>query len=185
MVFTINLKKEALRTAIVKMYIGCEITKPYPYHFALLHHNIGQNRVTQEKFVEAIENFNVALENKEFAQSMTGLKTTYYLLNVQLRIETYSHGLSDLEEQVTTYKLPEFVAKCKVLRGLYLENNLSLVKTGLDMLESNEQYFEYTEMCDEISQYFESKGDLALSLEYSKLARKMSKNQTIVGVNQS
>lgn len=66
-----------------------------------------------------------------------------------------------------------------------MESNLSLVDSGLSILESNELYFEYALMCDEISQYFESKGDLPRSLEYLKLARKMSQNQTFIGVNQS
>ncbi|MFB4212873.1 hypothetical protein ACE1TH_13270 [Shouchella sp. JSM 1781072] len=162
-----------------------EITKPFPYEQALTHHNHGIYQIVREQFVDAIQNFKLALDVPEFSQSITALKTTYHIYHLQLKMETYSHGLDELEAKIKKQKLPEYIARCKVSRGLYMENNMSLVKAGLDILESNEFYFEYAEMCDEISQYFESKGDLPRSLEYSKRARHMGKKQTFIGVNQS
>ncbi|MED4128195.1 hypothetical protein [Shouchella miscanthi] len=162
-----------------------KMTEPYPYENALTYHNLGIHYIALDQFVNATESFKMALAIPEFKDSVTAVKTTYHLYNVQMMMGTYSHGMDDLEKRVKRLKLPEFIARCKISRGLYLENNITLVNTGLATLESDELFFEYALMCDEISQYFESKGDLARSLEYLKLARKMGQNNHIVGVNQT
>lgn len=162
-----------------------EMSKPFPYNHALVLHNMGQNRVTQQKFNEALDLFEKALSISEFSNSITSLKTRYYLLNTQLRTGLYSSGLNELELDATAYNLVELQAKCKVSNGLYLKNDFSLIESGLNMLEENEQYFDCSEVCDEVSRHYESKGDLDIALKYARLAGQMSKHQTNLGVDQS
>ncbi|MFS0786532.1 tetratricopeptide repeat protein [Shouchella sp. 1P09AA] len=176
-----ELGEQASAEKIYKEMI--EISKPFPYYHSLVLHNLGQNRMTQQRFDDAVQLFEQALSINEFSQSITGLKSTYNLLNARLRNETYIGGLEELEFNARAQKLMEIKAKCKVSRGLYLEDNFSEVEQGLDMLKVNEKFFECSEVCDEISQHFEQKGDLANALKYARLVNHMSKKQSNVGVD--
>ncbi|GAF24015.1 MULTISPECIES: hypothetical protein [Shouchella] len=157
------------------------ISKPFPYYHSLVLHNVSQNRLTQRRVEEAIDLLEEALSIKEFSQSITGLKAKYNLLNARLRNKTYKGGLDELEFSAKAQKLMEIKAKCKVSRGLYLDNDFSEVLIGVEMLKANEKYFECSEIYDEISQYFESKGELATALKYARLVHTMSKKQSNVG----
>lgn len=162
-----------------------ELSKPFPYTHALVLHNIGLNRMTQEKFEEAISLLERALSINEFANSIAAYKSRYNLLNAQLRLGTYSDGLIQLESDIKTHKLQELQAKCEISRGLYLEDDSSLIESGLNKLEYNELFFEYSGLCEEISQYFESKKDVETALKYARLSIEMNKKQTNLGVEQS
>ncbi|MFS0788812.1 aspartate phosphatase [Shouchella sp. 1P09AA] len=161
------------------------LAKPFPFYNALLLSNMGLNRMTQKRYEEAIPFFEKALLIPELGQSVTSIKTKYNLLNAQLRTGVYISGLDDIESAAQSHNLVEITAKCHVSRGLYIENNFKLVELGLDLLKANNQYFDCAEICEEVSLFFENKGDMENALKYSRLSNDMTKQQTNLGVDQS
>lgn len=162
-----------------------EPSHQYPYTHALVLHNMGLNRVTQNKLEEALSFFEKALSIHEHAESIAGLKTKYYWHHIHLRLGRNLAGFVEMEVELKKHDLHEFEARCMISRGLYIENSLSLVESGIRELEKNELFFECSEVSEEVSLFYESKGDFCNALKFSKLSNAMNKNQTKLGVDQS
>lgn len=77
-----------------------ELTKPHPYENALTYHNLGLHYISKDDLINASKSFNHALSISEFNGSITSLKTTYYMYNLQMQIGTYAYGLDELEAKI-------------------------------------------------------------------------------------
>ncbi len=161
-----------------------ESSKPFPAAHALVYRNMGLNRMTQDKLGEAEIYLEAALSIKEHRESILGVKTKFNLVNIQLKIDNYTSGLDEIEKEVNYYQLTEYIAKCKINRGLYLNHDVSLVEKGINELLQYELYFDCSEVAKEISSFYEREGKLSLALEYLNLAYRMQKKQSQLGVDQ-
>lgn len=159
-------------------------TDSYPYDHAVARYNIGLHNISIENYEEAIKSFNEALDNQEFRNSTIYLKAKYHVINLQLRLGNEPEGLEQLEEEVHNKNAKEIKAKLIICRGLYIEDDISLVNKGLELLESQEYFVESRFMAKEISKHFEEVFDLEKALHFSEYAKEM-KSKIILGVDQS
>ncbi len=159
-------------------------TKSYPYDHAVAKYNFGLHKISIENYEEAIKSFNEALDNQEFRNSAIYLKAKYHVINLQMRLGNYTNGLEQLEEEVHNKDAKDIKAKLMICRGLYLEEDASLVNQGLECLEANEDFVECHEMGKEISKHFKKVINSERALYFSEYARKM-KSKIILGVDQS
>ncbi|WP_099302763.1 Rap family tetratricopeptide repeat protein [Bacillus sp. Marseille-P3800] len=161
------------------------LSKPYPFTQSLVFHNIGQNRMSRNILFEAQDYFSKALLSTEFYNSRTGYKARYNLVNVNIRANTYTSGLDELEKEVNNNNMSELAAKCQITRGLYLQSDPLLVEEGLSKLEELEEFFECFEIGLEISDYYKSKDEYKTALRYALYSLEKAKSQTILGVDQT
>lgn len=162
-----------------------ELSKPYPFRRGLILYNMGMNRLSQYKLKEALSYIEQALLIPEHAQAINGVKSRFYVLNIKLRLGLTTSNLSKIETEIKELNLDEFFARSLVTRGLYLENDLKLVESGIKKLEAKDLYFECSGVCEEVAHHFECKGDYRTALFYSKLAIAKKKHQTTMGDEKS
>ncbi|GAF13804.1 response regulator aspartate phosphatase [Bacillus sp. JCM 19046] len=162
-----------------------ELSKPYPFRRGLIFYNMGMNRLAQKQLEAALSCMEQALSIPEHAKAINGIKSRFYVANIRLRLGLAVANLSTIETEIKKLKLDEFSARSQVVRGLYLDNNLALVESGIKKLEDNQLFFECSEVCEEVAQHFELKGDFSTALHYSKLAIAKKKHQTIMGIEKS
>ncbi|MED4130355.1 Rap family tetratricopeptide repeat protein [Shouchella miscanthi] len=159
-------------------------TESYPYNYAITKYNIGVNSIALEKYEKAIKHFTEALDIKEFQDSAIYLKAKYHVINLQLRLGNKPEGLEQLEEEVHNKDAKGIKAKLMICRGLYLEDDISLVNRGVEILEANEDFVECRELCREISKHFEEVADSGKALYFLEYAKEMN-SKIILGVDQS
>ena len=161
------------------------LSQPFNYYTAMTYYNMGVIRIDLQKYSEALIYFNKALKFQEFYDSPTGLKAQYYVFNLQYRLGNTSKSIEEFQLKVHNKGAVDLTAKLLVCRGLYLEDNHSLVKEGMDILESNEFFFDCHEISQEISKHYKKKRDFETALIYSEYAIEMGKRKTILGVDQT
>ncbi|WP_054707176.1 hypothetical protein [Bacillus sp. JCM 19041] len=122
---------------------------------------------------------------EEHRHTINGIKTRYNLAHAQLRAGTYSSGLEEVERDVKARYLPEYIARCLISRGLYLEEDLTLVETGIQQLKENELFFECSEVTAEIAAYYKERGDVQTASHYMELSHLMRHHHVTSGVDQS
>ncbi len=147
-----------------------ELSNPYPFRRGLIFYNMGMNRLAQNQLEAALSCIEQALSIPEHARAINGIKSRFYVANIRLRLGLAVADLSTIETEIKKLKLDEFSARSQVVRGLYLDNDLALVESGIKKLEDNQLFFECSEVCEEVAQHFELKGDFSTALHYSKLA---------------
>ncbi|MFB4213386.1 hypothetical protein ACE1TH_15955 [Shouchella sp. JSM 1781072] len=159
-------------------------TVPYPYNYAITNYNIGVNKITKKEYGNAIEYFMRAAEIQEFQSSVVYYKAKYHLINLQMRLGNYTEGLEKLEDELHNKGNSEIIAKLMICRGLYLEDDYSLIEQGLEVLESNEYFNECRAMGEEISEHYEENGDLKTVAYFADYIKEM-KSKNILGVDQA
>lgn len=128
-----------------------------------------------------------ALYISEHSESVVGSKTKYNLANILLRLDNSVHSrtlLDEAEKEVKRLRLTDYIAKCKISRGLYIKHDPALVEEGIQELKAGEYYFDCSEVAEEIANYYDNKGDSQNALKYMRLALQMRINQSCVGVDQ-
>ncbi|AIC96104.1 response regulator aspartate phosphatase [Shouchella lehensis] len=160
------------------------VTKPFPYDQAVTNYNIGINRIWRGNFKEAIAYFKQALENPEFQKSAIFIKAHYHIINLEIRLGEKPKGLAWLEEEAKLKNAKDIEGKLMVTRGLYVDEENSLIMQGLELLESSQCFYEAYEMSSEVSKYYKRSRDLKRTAYFTKYAHDM-KCKAILGLDQS
>lgn len=197
-------EERALNTKLILAAISTELTRydeaefiyqeilkgaqdKYPVTHALILRSLGLNRVRQNRLEEAKMFLMDALYISEHSESVVGSKTKYNLANILLRLDNSVHSrtlLDEAEKEVKRLRLTDYIAKCKISRGLYIKHDPALVEEGIQELKAGEYYFDCSEVAEEIANYYDNKGDSQNALKYMRLALQMRINQSCVGVDQ-
>ncbi|MCM2675790.1 response regulator aspartate phosphatase [Alkalicoccobacillus plakortidis] len=154
----------------------------FPVTYAITLRGVGLNRVRQNKLVEAKTYFENSLSQDSQKNTVTETKNKFNLANVLYRLGDLEEGrkmLDQAEEEAINLDLHEYMSRCLITRGLYQDNNQDLVEQGLTQLKEEEMHFEYKEILEEISHYYEKNDDYKNSLLYLRLASQNINNLII------
>ncbi|MED4129616.1 hypothetical protein [Shouchella miscanthi] len=155
------------------------------YSHALTNYNLGISAKLKQDFLTAIEYFNKALSIDEFKQSPVSLKAKYHIINLNLRLGKAPHTLEETEKAIHTNKAIDLEARLMISRGLYIDQDYSLVTEGLSVLERFELFHECHNMGEEISKHFKEKNDFETALRYFEYSVEMSKRKSVLGDDQT
>lgn len=156
----------------------------YPYTRGLLLRSHGLNLLRQDKLEEAEKKFMEALNIKEHESSYVSFKTKADLANIKLRLGKTEQGVRLLEEAenlTNKNRNVEFRSRNMITRHLYVELDEKEIDKAILMLQEQEYYFEGYEMAQEISEYYEKKGNLEQCIKYLKVSHQMNIKQNQLG----
>ncbi len=159
---------------------------PYPTTHALLLRALGLNRVRQKKLHEAEMYFVEALEIGQFKKSVEGLKTIADLANVRLRQNPNNEQavtlLQEAKAGAAAIHLEEYMVRCAITEALYInEGGDEQLTRELQLLLEKELYFEYSELAEEIAEYYKQQSLFEKAFYYMKEALHYRTNMKILG----
>ncbi len=159
---------------------------PYPTTHALLLRALGLNRVRQRKLYEAEMYFVEALATGEHAQSIAGMKTMADLANVRLRQNPNNEQaialLQEAKAGVTAIGNEEYIVRCAITETLYInEGRDERLTSELQRLLEREFYTEYSELAEEIAEYYKQQSLFEKAFYYMKEALHYRTNMKILG----
>ncbi|MEK4566327.1 hypothetical protein MKX54_16785 [Alkalihalobacillus sp. FSL R5-0424] len=155
----------------------------YPRLHTMVNRGLALNRIRQRKFNEAKHFLLESLEVKEISGTVTEVQNKYNLANTMFRLGESKDAkklLDQAEEKALEYNLVEQIAKSTITRGLYQYSRMDMVEEGLQVLYSNELFFEYSEMALEIADFFEGKKDFENAFKYLKKHKETPTNKNIL-----
>ncbi|GAK02661.1 response regulator aspartate phosphatase [Geomicrobium sp. JCM 19037] len=144
---------------------------PTTHAFAL--RNFGLSLLQSNKLEGALDYFTQALKTGNHWNTFEGTKTKYNLALVYFRLHQLEDAKNYLKVAMTEaekYGNTEYIARCKIVKGLYLESNMELVMSGFKILENGNFYFECAEMANEVSVYMERTGENQQAFSFLKKA---------------
>ncbi|MFK3936087.1 tetratricopeptide repeat protein [Alkalihalobacillus sp. NPDC078783] len=156
-----------------------ERSKLFPETHAIILRGIGLNRIRQNKLEEAKYFLSLCLEQGNHLNAIIMAQATYNLANTLHRLGERTEAkqlLDQAEEKSLELGLGEHIAKCMITRGLYEKEDLDMVNEGLELLKEQQLTFEYNEMAEEISIYFEKNKEFQISLDFLRKAYGLPKN---------
>lgn len=162
---------------------------PYPTTHALLLRALGLNRVRQRKLHEAEMYFAEALTIGDHSKSVEGLKTKANLANVRLRQNANNAEairlLQEAKAGATAIHLEECMVRCAITEALYInEGRDERLTSELQRLLEREFYTEYSELAEEIAEYYKQQSLLEKAFYYMKEALHYRTNMKMIGVEQ-
>lgn len=162
---------------------------PYPTTHALLLRALGLNRVRQRKLHEAEMYFAEALMIGDHAKSIEGLKTKANLANVRLRQNANNEEairlLQEAKAGAAAIYLEECMVRCAITEALYInEGRDERLTSELQRLLEREFYTEYSELAEEIAEYYKQQSLLEKAFYYMKEALHYRTNMKMIGVEQ-
>ncbi|MFB4160966.1 hypothetical protein ACE1TF_13850 [Geomicrobium sp. JSM 1781026] len=160
----------------------------YPYLQSLLTRAEALNQYRQKNYELAKQLFCDALQVGEHHKTVVGTKTKFNLANILLKQGEVESGISlldEIEDEFNQNELNEYIAKCKIARGMYTENtpNMTLIQEGLHILDENDLYFEKSEVTDDVSSFFRERDDFEKAFIFLKLSNHSKEQQNLVGVD--
>ncbi|PAD17527.1 modification methylase CeqI [Shouchella clausii] len=162
---------------------------PYQTTHALLLRALGLNRVRQRKLYEAEMYFAEALMIGDHAKSIEGLKTKANLANVRLRQNANNEEairlLQEAKAGAAAIYLEECMVRCAITEALYInEGRDERLTSELQRLLEREFYTEYSELAEEIAEYYKQQSLLEKAFYYMKEALHYRTNMKMIGVEQ-
>ncbi|WYP27809.1 modification methylase CeqI [Alkalihalobacillus sp. FSL W8-0930] len=155
----------------------------FPYAHSLILRGLGINRLRQNLQNEAKDYMESALAISDHEDSIIGIKTKADLAFIKLRLKEKGAERLLLEAEQLAFEQGniEYQARCLVCRHLHVTPDEEAVSKGVQMLIHEELYFDASEVCEEISCFYEKRGNLELALNYMKIARDMNVLQYTLG----
>ncbi len=155
----------------------------FPYAHSLIIRGIGINRLRQNLQEEAKNYMERALAIPEHQDSIVSIKTKADLAFIKLRLKEEDAESLLLEAEKLAFEQGniEYQARCLICRHLHVTPDEESVNKGVQMLIHDELYFDASEVCEEITYFYEKRGDFELALKYMKIARDMNVLQFTLG----
>ncbi|TSB48443.1 tetratricopeptide repeat protein [Alkalicoccobacillus porphyridii] len=155
----------------------------YPYTDIIVKRGLALNRIRQKKLIEAKSYLIESLSISEIEGTVTEVRNKYNLANTLYRLDQHQKAkkiLDQAEEKALEYNMIEQIAKANITRGLYQEHRIEIINEGLEMLYENELFFEFSEMSEEVADYFEKNKDYFNAFVYLKKAHHTPNNIKIL-----
>nr|WP_276561608.1 tetratricopeptide repeat protein [Bacillus sonorensis] len=156
-----NLHINQIEPVVVKRIIG------------VIYHNLGLVSFKGQKLTEAESFFRKALNMKEHAVTIYGIRTQYMLSRVLYQTDK-------LEEARSFYNIAlnralecneeEYKSKLKIIYSIFEEYNNTEVEQSLNYLEKKRLWSEYAELAEILGDYHFEKGNFAEGRNYLKRA---------------
>lgn len=158
-----------------------------PKLIAQIYRSLGLNKLSVKDYIEAESYLRLALEVEEHRSIALGAKTLYNMSNTLFRLgkqEEAEIKFKMARASADYYGMKEYQARCKATEGLYLKNDYSLVDEAVNELSTLGLDFELAEVAEEVADYTEKEGNLALALKYLRIAHKARLYQSTIGDDQ-
>ncbi|GAK10426.1 hypothetical protein [Geomicrobium sp. JCM 19039] len=159
-----------------------------PYAKSLAIRGKANNSYRHGRLDEAINLYSEALDTGGQKNTIIGVKTRYNLANTLLKIGAYDKGkelLERVEKELEDHSLGlrEYVARCSVTRGLYLERTVdeSLINRGFMILKEHHLFFEMNELAEDLSNYYKLNENYEKALSYLHISQQATKGNYLIG----